>query len=56
MCNCGIDHSQEKLPEFSLYSNINLDKSECFNQSSDNNLKNCIKLYNERHDDKYKGC
>ena len=53
MCNCGIDHSLEKLPEFSLYSNISLDKSECFNQSSTNNLRNCIKLFNERHDDKY---
>ena len=53
MCNCGIDHSLEKLPEFSLYSNISLDKSECFNQSSTNNLRNCIKLFNKRHDDKY---
>ena len=41
MCNCEIDHSQEKLPEF-LYSNISLDKSECFNQSSDNNLKTVL--------------
>ena len=53
MCNCGIDHSLEKLPDFSLYSNISLDKSDCFNQSSTNNLKNCIKLFNIRHDEKY---
>ena len=53
MCDCGIDHSQEKLPEFSLYSSINLNKSVCFNQSSINNFKNCIKLYTERHNDKY---
>jgi len=55
MCehNCGIDHSTEAVPEFSLYSNISLDKSDCFNQSATNPLKNCIKPYNERHNDKY---
>jgi len=53
MCehNCGIDHSTEEVPEFSLYSNISLEKSDCFNQSATNPLKNCIKPYNERHND-----
>ena len=55
MCthNCGKNHSIEKIPENSLYHNININYSECFNESSRNPLKNCIKPYNQRHNDKY---
>ena len=55
MCshNCGINHNIENIPENSLYYNINIDYSECFNESSLNPLKNCLKPYNKRHNDKY---
>ena len=55
MCehNCGIDHSLEEIPENSLFNQINLEDSECFNESEDNPLKYCIKPYNERHNSKF---
>ena len=55
MCNhnCGIDHSTEEIPNNSLYSNINISDSKCLNESNENPLKNCIKPYNQRHNNKY---
>ena len=55
MCehNCGIDHSLEEIPENSLFNQINLEDSECFNESEENPLKYCIKPYNERHNSKF---
>ena len=55
MCehNCGIDHSLEEIPENSLFNQINMEDSECFNESSDNPLKYCVKPYNERHNNKF---
>lgn len=55
MCdhNCGIDHLNEEIPDNSLYFSINLDNSKCFNESNLNPLKNCIKPFNQRHNNKY---
>ena len=55
MCehNCGIDHSLEEIPENSLFNQINMEDSECFNESPDNPLKYCVKPYNERHNNKF---
>ena len=48
MCehNCSINHSLEEIPDNSLFNQINLEDSECFNESVENPLKYCIKQYN----------